>query len=303
MPDRVGVVITSTAERRALAERCVASFATERTDDIQLTTIVVGNGSDPRVDADENILLNKATSLAETHNVGLDRARELDCAYALVLNDDTVAEPGMCAALLEANRDLPRSIMTPVQLEMDEGEAIDELAIEFLSHSRDLIGDALLGRELQRSYPVSAMVGASMFARMDVFNAIGPFDELFQFYCVDDDYFARAKYHNVALAVVPRARLQHLHGRFQDDPTADAKRWFTRWRTSQQGHMILALKRHDRSLAIAYLREVVRVKLQALSCLLQGWPRGTFTLATEFTRLTFHLPRIAKHRREHYPPR
>lgn len=302
----IAVIVTTTADRAAYARSCIESLAEERRRGVNIHVYIVGNGSTPTLHEEpwlEILSFDKPTSLAETHNTGLVKAKEKGCDFAILLNDDTKARPGMFEALLEAHAEFPGSIMSPIQLKWDSDSEVDAQAMEFLSEMRELVGDAILGRELALAYPTRDIVGASLFAHADTFEKLGPFDELFPFYGVDDDYCNRAKRHRVPLLIAPYAHLNHIHGRFQDKKGSSPDRWFFRWRTHQYARILLGLKRYDHSIPRNYITEGFRVTGQIAACLVRAWPKGALALLVDYLRLVVKAPTITKNRREHYAPR
>lgn len=54
--------------------------------------------------------------------------------------------------------------------------------------------------------------GAAMLFRREVWNAAGPLEERYRFYCQDIDFCLRAREHGWRVAIVPQARVTHARG-------------------------------------------------------------------------------------------
>lgn len=293
-------------------ETCLESLASQRSAFPSLKAIVVDNGSPDSMEGrltswsawTTTIRCERPKALAETHNRGLDHARTVHRAtHILVLNDDTRVGDTMLATLLDVSRRHPHSLCTPLQLSYEEPYVIDAGVVDSLFSAKALVHDVLLHRSAGEAYAIDTIVGAAIFGELATFDAVGPFDCLFPFYGVDEDYCRRAKHLGVSLLLTPHAYLYHAHGRFQDSPKKDFNSWFFRWTTHQYARMLLVLKDPARPLHRSYVHVTLAAVGQAAVCLVRLWPRGAAAHMINYFRLVRLSGRIARSRRAHYRDR
>lgn len=290
----------------------MASLAEQRSAFPTLRVVVVDNGSPEPMDNrlapwsawTDVIRCERPLALAETHNRGLDHARTVHLAtHILVLNDDTRVGDTMLSTLLDVSRNHPNSLSTPLQLSYEEPYVIDAGVVDSLFTAKALVHDVLLHRKAGDAYTIDTIVGAAIFGELATYDVIGPFDCLFPFYGVDEDYCRRAKHLGVSLLLAPQAYLYHAHGRFQDSPKKDFNKWFFRWTTHQYARMLLVLKDPARPLHRSYIHVTLAAVGQAAACLVRMWPRGAAAHMVNYFRLVRLSGRIAESRRAHYHDR
>src|SRR3954447_4480775 len=183
---------------------CLESLATS--DWPRLTMIVVDNASEEEIGPalgerfPDAILLRNASNLgfAGGMNAGTRRALELGADYVLLLNNDTVVDPGMVRELVEAARGRPDAgIVSP---------------LEFFRDSPEIVSSAGLRCDLRRAYQgppldrgkrdmgqfrgvreADASSGTAMLVPAPVVREVGLLDEALYLYIEDVDWAFRIR--------------------------------------------------------------------------------------------------------------
>jgi GT2 family glycosyltransferase len=101
----------------------------------------------------------------------------------------------------------------------------------FYQHPGDSLG-YFCGNIVNRNY--SAITGACLMTRADVFRAVGGFDEAFPLNYNDIDYCLRVRARGLRIVYTPYAQLYHFEsaskaGTFQHEREAFAGRWGANW--------------------------------------------------------------------------
>ncbi|HKO38780.1 MAG TPA: glycosyltransferase family 2 protein [Solirubrobacterales bacterium] len=203
-----------------LLPRCLASL---RAQDVELELLVVDNGSEdgspayleregvPHVDLPRNV------GFAAAVNLGV---RRTGAAAVLVLNADTVLEPGAVAALLEAlEADEGLGGVQPRILQLRQGEAADADEAELYSVGQALTAD---GRALElgagerqaperlRPAEVFGVCGAACLLRRSAFERLGGYDERYFAFYEDVDLNVRGRIAGWRFGYVPGAVVWHV---------------------------------------------------------------------------------------------
>jgi GT2 family glycosyltransferase len=186
-----------------------------------LKTLVVDNGSgDGSVDAlrrefpdIELLALGENRRFAGGNNPGIQRALERGAAAVMLLNNDTLVDPGLAEHLLRA-------------LEQDPGAGAVAPLIYFAAPSQriwyaggrcvpalGLTGHRGL-RELDRGHyrkaePTGYLTGCCLLAPRATWERVGMLDEGYFIYAEDADWSLRARAAGYRLLFVPTARLWH----------------------------------------------------------------------------------------------
>lgn len=192
---------------------CLAALERQTCQDFQL--LIVDNGStDGSVEWLKQqqlpaIFLETNTGFSGAVNIGLRKAAT---PYVILLNNDTEAEPGYVAALLQAIEASPAVFsVSPMMIQL---------------HNKALIDDAgdmysLLGWAYQRGvgqdvrcyrrpcHIFSACAGAAIYRR-EIFDEIGLFDEMHFAYLEDIDVGYRAKIAGYYNLYCPQAVVAHV---------------------------------------------------------------------------------------------
>jgi GT2 family glycosyltransferase len=216
-PD-VAVVIPSWNSIELLP-RCLRSLAEQG---IELETMVVDNGS---TDGTVQLLEREGVPhLSLPENVGFARAVNLGAArvqarFVLVLNADTVVEPGAVKALLEAlEADPSLGGVQPRILQM-EGDGGDVERARLYSAGQALTRDGRAyelgaGEAQSASYrearEVFGVCGAACLLRRELFERLGGYDERYFSFYEDVDLNVRARIAGRRFAYVPEAVVWHL---------------------------------------------------------------------------------------------
>jgi len=168
--------------------------------------------------------LEKRGGFSRAANRGLQRATG---DLLLLLNSDTVLEPGAASAIEAAFAAdarlgvLGASLRYPNGLPQWSGgpepgllwlfALASGIGKQFGAARRALSGDGPW-RESSDLLPVDWVSGAAMTIRRQTFAGCGGLDESFNFYAQDLDYCRRATAAGWRIAVGPRWRVIHLHG-------------------------------------------------------------------------------------------
>lgn len=218
-PSSVAVVIPSWNSLEQLP-RCLESV---RKQGAEVETFVVDNGSSdgtvayleregvPHLTLPENI------GFAAAVNLG---ARRVAAPFVLVLNADTVLEPGTLGALaaaLAAEDSLGG--VQPRILQLEEGAGMDAASARIYSAGQALTAD---GRALElgagepqvpgtlRGGEVFGVCGAACLLRRELFEQLGGYDERYFAFYEDVDLNVRARIAGWRFAYVPEAVVWHV---------------------------------------------------------------------------------------------
>ena len=203
-----------------LLPRCLDSIAAQG---VPVELLVVDNGSSDgsvellRERGVEHIALERNTGFAAAVNLGVSRIRS---PLVLVLNVDSVLEPGCLAALatrLRADRGLGG--VQPLILQLEEGRERDRAGARVYSAGMTLSAD---GRAFEQGAgeeqgPLSAtprevfgVCGAACLLRRELFEELGGYDERYFAFYEDVDLNVRARVAGWRFAYVPGAVVWHV---------------------------------------------------------------------------------------------
>lgn len=155
---------------------------------------------------------------ARTANAGVGAARG---KVILLLNSDAIVETGALAALLAAFDDDPRLGVAGARLLNEDGSGQwSGGRTPTLPWMIGVVsGLGALARVVRRGgagapkREIDWVSGAAMAFRTGVWQAAGPLDERFLFYCQDIEFCLRAKAAGWAVRIVDDARVMHGLGR------------------------------------------------------------------------------------------
>lgn len=203
-----------------LLPRCLDSIAAQ---DVEVELLVVDNGSgddslkllsERRI---EHIALPRNTGFAAAVNLGVARVRS---AAVLVLNADTVLEPGCLGPLAERLFSDPGlGGVQPRILQLEEGRQIgaDDARIYSVGMALTRDGRALEEGAGEAQGPLSStpreifgVCGAACLLRRELFDALGGYDERYFAFYEDVDLNVRARIGGWRFAYVPEAVVWHL---------------------------------------------------------------------------------------------
>jgi GT2 family glycosyltransferase len=204
----------------ALLPRCLGSLAEQAT---EVETLVVDNGSSDGsvgyLEREEvpHISLPRNSGFAAAVNLGASRVR---ARAILVLNADTVLEPGAIPALLAAlDADPGLGGVQPRILQLQDGRGTDATSARLYSAGQGLTRD---GRALEEGAgevqgPGSAggrevfgVCGAACLLRRELFDDLGGYDERYFAFYEDVDLNVRARIAGWRFAYVPEAVVWHV---------------------------------------------------------------------------------------------
>jgi GT2 family glycosyltransferase len=201
--------------------RCLGSLAGDGSGP-EIELLVVDNGSaDGSVDYLEaegvpHMALPENTGFAAAVNLG---ARSTEAGAILVLNADTVLEPGCVGALLAAlEADPGLGGAQPLILQLEAGRpaagaprvysAGQSLTRDGRGFEQDA-GQPRLERHLAASEPFG-VCGAACLLRRELFDELGGYDESYVSFCEDVDLNVRARIAGWNFATVPEAVVWHV---------------------------------------------------------------------------------------------
>ena len=251
---------------------CLAALAREN-----VPAIVADNAS-----TDESAALAEAAGarvIRNARNEGFGRAiniaaRAAEAEWLLIINPDCVLEAGAMAALLEAAARYPQAAALAPRLIEDDGR--------FFFQNRSMLSESVIrdksvtvrggARENLPSGDCCApfLSGACLMVKLEVFLALGGFDEnIFLFY-EDDDLCRRLCDAGHALMHVHAAVARHQRG--ASSAPAKGARFRARWHMAWS--RIYAAKKHG--LAADPLIEALKALPQAALSLF-AWPFSPVT--------------------------
>jgi N-acetylglucosaminyl-diphospho-decaprenol L-rhamnosyltransferase len=170
--------------------------------------IVVDNGSSDRSTDLVAQLLPQAQVLRAGKNLGFGRANNLGLAqvateYALLLNPDSLLEPGTLASLMQAARRYPEAALLAPKL-YDAPGVLGECYRR--AFHEDPGGPRI---DPDGDLCTDFLTGAAMLLNMALMRRVGFFDPWFFLYFEDDDLCLRARRAGHPLVLVHDARVQH----------------------------------------------------------------------------------------------
>jgi GT2 family glycosyltransferase len=208
-------------KRPADTVACVRSIESEIPIGVDLRVLVVDNGSAdgsvqeilgvcPKV---ELLALPENLGFAGGNNAGIDRALERGAGLVLLLNNDTVVEPGAIAALVRSlDRDESWSVAVPKICYYDEPGRIWAAGARWCRFPPrvTMIG---FGRRdaprYNRTHELAYATGCALLVRRSVFDDVGGFDPMFVNYQEDYDFCYRTRQAGHRLVYVPQAVVLH----------------------------------------------------------------------------------------------
>jgi rhamnosyltransferase len=184
--------------------------------------VIVDNGSQPPVASlleftlDPGLLLldlGDNLGVAAGFNRGIASARERGCAFALLLDHDSIPTPGMTASLVAA-LSRPREPGEPPIAAAGPRvtDTRDRMEYPFIrlgwTHNRHLRCSGGAGEVI----PCDFLISSGSLIPMASFDAVGEFDETLFIDSVDLEWCCRARSRGLALHGVCDARLEHWLG-------------------------------------------------------------------------------------------
>lgn len=144
------------------------------------------------------------------NNRGIERALEDGAEYVLILNHDTLVEPGAVGALVEtARRDAEVGAVAPTVVRMDAPESVWYGGGAF--DAKRGFGMHWNGKGPQPNGPreVSFFSGCAVLLRGEALNDVGAFDESYFMYVEDAELSVRLLRSGWKIIHEPAARVRH----------------------------------------------------------------------------------------------
>lgn len=216
----VCAVIVHHRGRRLLA-RCLESLLASR--EVDLEVVVVANACDePLPESVETS--SRVHPVASARSLGFSAANNLGAAWAqehlaptdflFFVNNDALVEP---ETLMRLSSDLAEhadcAIAGPRLMIWGAGDVINSLGLNVTRTGE--AWDEGIGRPLSEYEPlparraVTAVTGAALMMRQDVFSQLGGWEDLYAFYFEDIDLALRARAAGWEVAVVTDAVVRH----------------------------------------------------------------------------------------------
>lgn len=203
-----------------LLPRCLASLERQG---MELEVLVVDNGSGDgtleylRREEVPHVSLPHNTGFAAAVNLG---AQRVSAPAVLVLNADTVLEPGALAALAAAlAADAGLGGVQPRILQLEEGGGMDVATARLYSAGQRLSRDGRAfetgageaqGEESSSPREVFGVCGAACLLRRELFGELGGYDERYFAFYEDVDLNVRARIAGWRFGYAPEAVVWHV---------------------------------------------------------------------------------------------
>ncbi|HEX7167670.1 MAG TPA: glycosyltransferase family 2 protein [Acidimicrobiales bacterium] len=229
---KVSAVVVNYNARDHLVD-CVRSLRAEGIDEIVVADNASVDGSETVLRAADAEVVWHATGANLGYGGGVNRGVALtdpSKPYVLVLNPDTVVEPGTVKALVAALEQSPHRGIAGPRIEEPDGELYP--SARTFPDLADSIGHAFLGmfvpnNPFTRRYrmldwdhaqpaDVDWVSGSCFLIRRETFDAIGGFDEAFFMYAEDVDLCWRARRAGWTVVYEPHGRVVHVQGASTD---------------------------------------------------------------------------------------
>jgi GT2 family glycosyltransferase len=184
-------------------------------------TICVDNGStdgsdsavEQRFPQVELIRTGANLGFAGGNNVGLRRAFERDAEWALLINNDAIAEPGLTDALAGAAAARPDAGLLACKILFEDGRTVQYAGATFnarLGYSGRLTGYGSPDRRDDDGVrDVGRADGAALALSRAAFEQVGGLDESLFMYVEDVELSLRVRRAGFGVVLVPAARVRH----------------------------------------------------------------------------------------------
>ena len=216
---KIAVVILNWNGKKDTLE-CLSSLA--RVNYSNYETIVVDNGStDDSVTAFQThfpnvtLLFSKENlGFAGGNNIGIRHALQQGAEGVLLLNNDTVVDPALLEAFAAAAKKEPSVGIFGAKLYSytDKGR-FDHFGGNWNAARAtfELVGKDLLedGLSFEKPAPIDYVCGAALFAKKEVFNAVGMLEPQFFLLWEESDFCFRARRAGFSTQICPAAKVWH----------------------------------------------------------------------------------------------
>jgi N-acetylglucosaminyl-diphospho-decaprenol L-rhamnosyltransferase len=199
----------------------------------------------------EVLALSDNVGFARANNIGMRHlgigSAEAAADFVLLLNPDTIVQPGAIQAMMSALQADPRVGVVGANLTFGDGSfqhgayafpGLRQLYAEFFwipGRWREGRFNGRYARRLYQSeqpFEVDFVLGACMLVRAGVVAEVGGFDEAFFMYCEEVDWQWRIRQAGHVIQCVPTAHIVHLGGQSTSQVKARSVRnlWESRLR-------------------------------------------------------------------------
>jgi len=147
------------------------------------------------------------------NNLGVRYALRSGFDYVMLLNNDAFVETDTLARLLAAAQaETPARQIFGAQMLTPQGEPVEYAAADIDPQSGMPRWAPLseLGPVIDGLAPVATVHGGAMFARREVFETVGAFDDAFFLYLDESDWCRRATGMGYGFAIVEQAHVRHI---------------------------------------------------------------------------------------------
>jgi GT2 family glycosyltransferase len=210
------------------------------------------------------VVLDNNTGFASAVNRGIATARG---TYVVLLNNDTVAEPGWLAALAGLADTSPADVVAIASkmLRMEDPERIDDAGdtLSWMGDARKLGHEQPAAVFMERREVFSVCAGAALYRR-SFLKEIGGFDERFFAYLEDVDLGLRGRLLGYRYLFEPAARVLH-----QGQGTGLSRSLYVRLIT--RNRMLLFLKNVPLSLLVKRLPQILRGQVHFFLAYRKPW--------------------------------
>lgn len=195
---------------------CIKSVLKSSFKNLQL--FVVDNGSDDGLEEilpdDKKITFiqtNENLGYTGGNNVGIQAALDQECDYIFVLNPDTTITPDTIQVMLDKSEKLKADVINPKIYFSDSnilwfaGKTFDWANVLGTHRGVDEEDTGKYNKDME----MEDLTGAAIFARREVFEKVGLFDERFFLYYEDTDLAMRIKDAGFSIWYVPQAVVYH----------------------------------------------------------------------------------------------
>jgi len=177
----------------------------------------------------EHLRLPRNLGFAGGFNAGIRRALEGGAEFVFLLNNDTLADPGLLEPLTAALAPPDVAAAAPLIFYADAPERVWSAGAERSPWTLELRGSH--GRRAgfeQAAHPVERdfLSGCALLLKRSVLEEVGLFDEGFFLYYEDSDYSLRLRRAGYRLLLVPQARLWHKVSRSSQGSDSPAERYW-----------------------------------------------------------------------------
>ena len=216
---KIAVVILNWNGKKDTLE-CLSSLAQVKY--FNYETIVVDNGStDDSVSAIQEqfpnvtLLLSKENlGFAGGNNIGIRHALQQGAEGILLLNNDTIVDPSLLTAFATAAKKEPSVGILGAKLYSyaDKGRFDHFGGMWNAARANfDLVGKDLLEKDssFEKATPIDYVCGAALFAKREVFNAIGMLEPRFFLLWEESDFCFRARKAGFSTQLCPAAKVWH----------------------------------------------------------------------------------------------